>query len=143
MSSRYQKTDPKFAEKVRRGFYVDDFCSGATNTEKGYVIYKKVKLRFAEAKFNVRKWVSNDTKLTELINRDESIKSVKEEIDKPKVLGITWDCDKDTLSLGMKQIFDKAAVLLPTKRNILKSIASIFDPCGYLQNITINLKPQI
>ena len=53
--SRYVKTDAEFIKKVSRSFYVDDFCSGAQNASKGYELYKKVKLRFAEAKFNVRK----------------------------------------------------------------------------------------
>ena len=40
----------------------------------------------------------------------------------------------------MKNIFEKAMDIIPTKRNILKTIASIFDPIGFLQNVTINLK---
>ena len=156
LTSNYEKADPEFVKKVRRSFYVDDFCSGVESTRKGYQLYKKVKLRFAEAKFNVRKWVTNDKRLTELINHDENLpnpdilmhpsidntvpSNLEANYDNPKVLGINWDCNKDTFNLGVRHIFEKASILTPTKRNILKSIASIFDPCGFLQSITINLK---
>ena len=56
------------------------------------------------------------------------------------MLGINWDLKKDTLNLGLHHIFEEAVVLIPTKRNILKSIARIYDPCGFLQNVTITLK---
>ena len=57
-----------------------------------------------------------------------------------KVLGINWDLTKDVLNLGLHHIFEEAVVLNPTKRNILKSIARIHNPCGFLQNVTIALK---
>ena len=37
-------------------------------------------------------------------------------------------------------MYAKAEKLTATKRNVLKSIASIFDPVGYLQNIVESLK---
>ena len=79
-----------------------------------------------------------------LINRDALISnkintkdSSKENL---KVLGIIWEAIKDHLNLGVCHNFEKAAILAPTKRNVLKSIASIYHPIGFLQNIVINLK---
>ena len=99
-----------------------------------------MKLRFAKASFNVRRWVSNDEKLMQLINRNENDLDVQPRGENPKVLGIVWDPCKDTFSLGVRHIFEKAEHVPPTKRNILKSIASVYDPLGLLQNITISLK---
>ena len=45
-----------------------------------------------------------------------------------------------TIQLGVKKIFKDAEKLEPTKRNVLKTIASIFDPAGYLQPIVVMLK---
>ena len=125
------------------------------DAKEGYQLYRKIKSRFAEASFNVRKWVTNDEELEKLIIEDEKFFGPKsEEVLKDsvvklgsneneenlKVLGISWNHKKDTLNLGVKKIFERASILSPTKRNILRSIASIFDPCGFLQHITINLK---
>ena len=79
---------------------------------------------------------TSDKMLMYFINRDDKIEMHMN----TKVLGISWDYNKDTLNLGLCHIFEKAAGLTPAKRNILKSIASIYDPIIFLQNITINLK---
>ena len=57
-----------------------------------------------------------------------------------KVLGIKWNDVNDTLQLGVSMIFEQAEKLSPTKRNILKIIASVYDPVGYLAPIVVNLK---
>ena len=79
-----------------------------------------------------------------LINRDElisnKINTKESNNEKLKVLAIIWEPIKDNLNLGVCHIFEKAAILAPTKRNVLKSIASIYDPICFLQNIVINLK---
>ena len=57
-----------------------------------------------------------------------------------KVLGITWDHIEDTLNIGLQDAFEKAHAVTPTKRNILKIIASIYDPIGFLAPVVVNLK---
>ena len=80
-----------------------------------YELYKKIKVRFSEANFNVRKWTSNDKTLMKLINRDELISNKINTKDSSnenlKVLGIIWEPIKDNLNLGVCYIFEKAAIL--------------------------------
>ena len=121
---------------MERGFYIDDLCRSRKGTLEAYELYKKIKVRFSKANFNVRKWVSNDQEFMKLISEQEGFPDGE----KPKVLGIVWDPSKDTLNLGVREVFEKAEKLTATKRNVLKSIASIFDPVGYLQNIVVSLK---
>ena len=56
------------------------------------------------------------------------------------VLGLSWDTREDSLKIDFRHVFENVSDLNPTKRNILKRIASMFDPCGFLQNIAISLK---
>ena len=58
LASNYKNVE-EFSEKVTKTFYVDDFNSTAKNISEGSEIYKKVKLRFLDASFNVRKWKTN------------------------------------------------------------------------------------
>ena len=51
--SKYEKIDPEFARKVKNYFYVDDLNTGVYSTEEGFDFYKKKKVRFWEANFNV------------------------------------------------------------------------------------------
>ena len=133
-AEKFDEMDPEFVRKVKGDFYVDDLTTGVSSTE-GVHLYKKVRIRFMEANFNVRKWRTNDLALRNLINDSEKDPSYNE-----KVLGIPWDNQEDKLILGVSEIFAKAEDVKPTKRNILRVIASIYDPVGYLAPIVINLK---
>ena len=52
---KYENIDPEFVRKVKKHFYVDGLNSGARSTEEGFEFYKKVKSRFSEASFNIKK----------------------------------------------------------------------------------------
>ena len=55
-------------------------------------------------------------------------------------MGIKWNNLKDTMQQGVKEIFLSADKVEPTKRNILKIIAAIYDPIGFLAPVTITSK---
>ena len=86
-----------------------------------------------------------ETRSNEDNSKDESVQHASDKIEtfsrtNQKVLGIDWDENKDILKLGVGEIFKNAEKISPTKRNILKIIASIYDPIGLLQPIVIKLK---
>ena len=55
-------------------------------------------------------------------------------------MGLYWDHQRDVNSLKISEIFKKAVNIIPTKRNILTIIASVYDPIAYLQPLVIMLK---
>ena len=147
--SKYEKIDPEFARKVKNHFYIDDLNTGVYSTEEGFDFYKKMKVRFLEANFNVRKWRTKDEedqcKLINLYEKNEGVNSGVEmnnvnSINNDKVLGLYWNHKKDIISLKINEVFKEAINIIPTKRNILSVIASVYDPVGYLQPIVIKLK---
>ena len=75
-ANKYENIDPEFARKVKKHFYVDDLNSGAQSAKEGFEFYKKVKSRFSEASFNIRKWRTNDPELRKLIQDYENRKVV-------------------------------------------------------------------
>ena len=62
-AEKYETIDPEFARKTRKHFYVDDLTTGVHSVDEGIELYKKFKLRFMEANFNIRKWRTNDNEL--------------------------------------------------------------------------------
>ena len=48
--------DQAFVKKIENSFYVDDFSGGDTSFETALELYKKLRVRFAEGYFNLRKW---------------------------------------------------------------------------------------
>ena len=52
--------DSDFVTKIVDSFSVDDFTGGENTVENVYLLFKKLKLRFLEGCFNLRKWRMND-----------------------------------------------------------------------------------
>ena len=122
----------------KRYFYSDDLNSSMNSTDKAIEFYKKVKLRFLEGNFVVRKWRTNDEEARNYIHKQEDVKEFDTLGD--KVLGIVWREKEDILIIDAKLSVQKAMHLTPTKRNVLKVIAGIYDPLGFIQIIIVRLK---
>ena len=143
-----------------KSLYVDDFASSASSVSDGYSLYK-LKRRFKDGGFNMRKWQTNSDVLRKKIARVEGTDSTTEtcedweedqsysktglpqvnpEEEFPKVLGVSWNikCDKLVFSFdGLTIYLTEESV---TKRIVLSSIAKVYDPLGILSPITTVLK---
>ena len=58
---------------------------------------------------------------------------------KNKILGLQWDKFEDNFVFDFTEIREKFDVI-PTKRNVIKAIASIYDPLGLLNPIVVQMK---
>ena len=96
-----------FVTKIVDSFFVDDFT-----VEKAYLLFKKLKLRFLEGHFNIRKWRTNDKGLRKLIcDNNTAIKL-------SKILGVHWNEQSDVFVYDLESTFDQGKDLSLTKRNI-------------------------
>ena len=136
--TKYKNIDPEFARKVLKHFYADDLNTGVSTTEEGIELYKKMKHRFLEVKFNLRKWRTNDLELQKTINEAEG---VYEDVIEGKVLGINWDTKTDELTINIRLLLPTDDdYTKPTKVNILRIIAGVWDIIGFLQPAIVHLK---
>ena len=55
-----------------------------------------------------------------------------------KVLGLVWNTDADELSISTKKLEIQQPAT--TKREVLTTLASIYDPLGMLTPVKINMK---
>ena len=121
--SKYKKIDPEFSRKVKNRFYVDDLNTGVHNAADSFDFYKKMKVRFLDANFNVRKWRTNYEDLLKLINLNEKNKGANSGVEMNNVnsvnnennLGLCWDNEKDIISLKINEVFKEATNIIPTK----------------------------
>ena len=143
--------------------YADDINTGAHTVEETIELYRKAKQIMKEGGFNLRKWRSNSDKVTkEIMNNSADInkvmresplleeedetyaklttKKLSAEACEDKVLGIPWKSDTDELILKLSHLKQITVNQLITKRPILKTIASIFDPLGLISPVTNQLK---
>ena len=141
--SKYKNASKEFSEQVAKSFYVDEFNFTAKDFSEGIEIYKKIKLRFLDASFNVCKWKTNNPDLQNYFNKMENQFSPTSEIqgnNKVKVLEIVWDTKSDHLVFSFENLIESFNNIIPTKRNILSLIAKFYDPIGLIQPIIIKLK---
>lgn len=83
---------------------------------------------------NTRDWNSNDQTL--LCEIPENFRQINAE--ETNALGMGWDTTKDTLSLKRKNKVKQNTEV--TKRQVYRTLASIFDPCGILTPALLTCK---
>ena len=88
-------------------FYVDDFTGGFP---KALDLFKKLKLKFLDGHFHLRKWRINDPKLRKIISENTSTSLQPE-----KIIGILWEEISEMLVFYFSEICE------PVKLSILQS----------------------
>jgi len=96
-------------------------------------LYSNSKSMFNDAKMNLREWMTNNEEVKSKIpTHDRASES------SPKVLGHVWNVQKDSISLQKAALVNKDHTT--TKRNVLRQLASVFDPMGLLSPVTLQGK---
>ena len=103
---RYKPIDLEFIKKVLQAFFVDDFTGGEFTLTKAIELFNKLKIRFLEGNFNLRKWKTKNKLLREYIQQAEGVSADHQSKNlKPKHLGVIWDeIDKDELLFDFSDV---------------------------------------
>ena len=136
----WQTRLPECVREALRSLYVDDFISGAPTVPKAKELKCETTEIFADAKFVLHKWHSNEPELeTECENYEPTF--AKQQLEcassqgKSKLLGLPWNKDEDTLSMS----FPTSPAEL-TKRGILANLAKVYDPLGVVSPVMLDGK---
>ena len=125
---------PAEVEEILRSLYVDDLITGGPTVRETQHLKESAQTIFSEAQFELHKWHSNvpvlenDTLQEERSSEQESSYAKQQMGAKPgetKLLEMPWDKEKDTIAV----VFPTQP-LEPTKRELLGSLARIYDPLG-------------
>ena len=120
-----------------RSLYVDDIITGEDTVDQVHELKGTAIGVLKQAGFELHKWNSNvpeleaDNQLTE-----DSQTYAKEQLgvktNEAKLLGLPWDKVEDTLAVTFSGDSHEA-----TKRDVLRSLASIYDPLGVASPVTL------
>ena len=120
------------AEVILKSTYMDDSMDSVIDEEQGVKLYTELSDLWDKAGMQTHKWVSNSPKVLESVStqrRASEISLDSQEASPVKTLGILW-CAREDVFTFKSQCGEEESVF--TKRNLLKRIATLFDPFGML-----------
>lgn len=136
---------PRAVEAIVENHYVDDLLESLESEEEAIQLAKDVINIHQRAGFNIRNWVSNSVKVSNSLSgyEPEAKKTlqISTEPTMEKVLGMWWETSTDYFSYSLryhkmsKEIWKGERV--PTKREVLRAVMSIYDPLGLLSHVLI------
>ncbi|XP_062557256.1 uncharacterized protein LOC134222129 [Armigeres subalbatus] len=139
---------PKAAEAVKKNHYVDDYLDSADTVDEAVQLANEVRAVHKKGGFEIRHWLSNSKEVIQRIGERSEATSKQFVIDKcsetERVLGITWLPKEDVFSFSV-QLRDSLHRLViedvvPTKREALSLVMSVFDPLGLVAVILVHGK---
>lgn len=131
----YECDDSDIREIIKHDFFMDDLLTGHETQEGLNRICRLVTKSLSSACFNLRKFRSNADQLF-VENKLNEVQEITEFKTVTSTLGLTWSPQSDLFKFSVQ--VDMHAQI--TKRNILSSIAKIFDPLGLLSIFVVKAK---
>ena len=137
---RHRHQYPLAAETVMKSTYMDDSINSVETVREGIQLYKELDSLWGIAGMKARKWISNSSEVVEVTpkaDRATELKITEGQEPVVKTLGVSWNSTSDTLNISTAE---ESTELLPTKRNVLKKVATVFDPLGLVSPFVIRAK---
>ncbi|XP_030758530.1 uncharacterized protein LOC115884169 [Sitophilus oryzae] len=132
LAYEHKESHPEASEAILKCFYVDDLLYGGTNISDIIRVKNDINAILQKAGFELRKWVSNDERVFQQINKPKDCTLGEHE--NSKTLGLKWIPAEDQLSFEIGNFDEEKPV---TKRTILSMTAQLFDPLGLLSPVII------
>ena len=121
------------ANFVMNNFYVDDGLKSVSTPEAAISLIKKTKSLCQKGGFNLHEFTSNHKAMIGTIPHEDRSKDLqtldktKDILPVPRALGVQWCIESDILQFRV-ELKDQPL----TRRGILTTVSSVFDPLGIL-----------
>jgi len=126
------------AETLKKNFYVDDALKSVPTEEEAVELIHAVKGMCAKGGFRLTKFVSNSPKVMMSAPPEDRAKEIKgldlgsDKLPIERALGVQWCIESDAFKFRI-ELRDKSC----TRRGILGTISSIFDPLGLIAPVVL------
>ncbi|GFT14098.1 integrase catalytic domain-containing protein [Nephila pilipes] len=142
---KYSSLFPQTHELLNKFVYVDDVLGGLSTVASAYTTSVECVQIFSEANMPLHKWATNSAELRELWEKngfsvETSSNSIGQNMINYKVLGISWDTDRDVFNFDIENLLSFISKGTDTKRFLLQVAGRIFDPLGLIAPYVIPLK---
>ena len=131
--------DRATVETVLRDFYMDDLLKSVPSDDKAARLALQLIDLLSRGGFRLTKFMNSSKDVLAKVPSENKVNpSINLDLDDlpvEKVLGVLWDAERDTL-----EIKSVVKALVPTKRNILSQVSTIFDPLGLVAPFVMRAK---
>ena len=138
--SLYAESLPGSVLRLGTDLYCDDLLTSLKTEEEAEMFIQETKQIFSDAKMNMRKWASNQKLAAVENDGPKAVLLPDGGAEERKVLGVVWAPADDTLRFDPSCLVVMSDNMRPTKRNLLRISARIFDPLGLLTPFTVRTK---
>uniref|UniRef100_A0ABD2WWD8 RNase H type-1 domain-containing protein n=2 Tax=Trichogramma kaykai TaxID=54128 RepID=A0ABD2WWD8_9HYME len=139
----FKEVFPDTARSIEKNSYMDDFLESCDTEEEARSRVKQVIEISCTASWEMHGWASNGRHVLEnidgVVEENSAVGVVSSD---ERVLGLHWDPKLDLLSFNFNKFrtlgvsVDSSKV--PTRREVLSLIMSVFDPLGLISPVTIH-----
>lgn len=132
---------PSVVNAVLNHFYVDDCLMSVSEEKEACAMVKDLTTLCGKGGFHLSKWMSNSRAVLASIPETERAKEVKDldlthdSLPEERVLGVSWCVESDSFKVTIT-----SKDTLPTRRSILSSVSSTYDPLGFLSPVILPAK---
>ena len=131
---------PLAAKSLLQDTFVDDIITGCDDEQSAFRLRDELMGLLRAGGFSLKKWVSNRSFLLEGLPTKARLRpTCKEFANEGPVhaLGIFWDPVRDEFRFAAPSVKTDQCV---TKRQVLSTIAQLYDPIGWLGPLTVTAK---
>lgn len=131
------------AEFIRKDFYVDDGLKSVATVSEATSLIENTKSICARGGMRLHKFISNSKEVIAKIAPDDRAKGVKDldlhndVLPIERALGVQWCVESDTFQFRIV-LQDKPL----TRRGILSTISSVYEPLGFLAPVILTNSPE-
>ena len=131
--------DPSAANALKGNFFVDDYLQSFSSLDEAKTTVSDLSDLLRGGGFSLKKFCSNSSDFLSQIPEEDRVLEPQNLFTQDtivKTLGLFWKPSVDVFVYQFKPI----ASQIPTKRNILSQIASIYDPIHFIAPVMIQAK---
>ncbi|XP_055604719.1 uncharacterized protein LOC129752952 [Uranotaenia lowii] len=139
-ATEHEREYPDAAEAIRTRHYMDDWLDSADTVELAVKLALEVKLVHSKGGFQLHNWLSNSTEFLKRVGASDGKEEKMLSLDcnsMERVLGMYWKPKLDVFTYRTSMQLEP---LRPTKREVLRTVMSLFDPLGLLSFFVVHGK---
>ncbi|XP_062535271.1 uncharacterized protein LOC134204461 [Armigeres subalbatus] len=145
-AARFKDQYPEAVAAICKGTYVDDMLDSVESEAEAVKLVRDICYIHAEGGFEIRGWLSNSKKVLDSMGEQRTTQkylNMDGDLATEKVLGMWWDTIGDTFTFKIPKRCQQKLLSgeqVPTKREVLRVLMSVYDPLGFLAHVLMYLK---